>query len=108
MNSDAAVVPYEAAGTVIQYGAALPGQKQGMFFTMPKENYEWMLNKIRGWFAGREDVSLVDFGITDKRGLGYIIMEWIGREVDPLFVAILRDEPFIDDYTVYTRQQEDC
>jgi len=103
-----AIVPYESTTAVIPYGEAMPGQKQGIFFTMPEANFEWMLEKIRGWFAGREEVRLVDFGYSDKRGLGYIIMEWIGREVDPLFAAILRDEPFIDDYTVYTRSEEDC
>ena len=39
--------------------------------------------------------------ITDKQGLGYIMIEWQDYEIDPLFLAILRDEDLVEDYTIY-------
>jgi hypothetical protein len=34
-------------------------------------------------------------------------MEWIECEIDPLFLAILRDEETVGDYTVYGRTMEE-
>jgi hypothetical protein len=59
-----------------------------------------------GWFAGREEIDFVDTGISDKVGLGYIILEWMECEIDLLFLAILRDEEIVADYTIYTRDLE--
>lgn len=80
----------------------LPGQTQGVYITIPGD-YQFILNKIIGWFSDRDEVELIDHGISDKVGLGYIILEWEECEVDPLFLAILRDEETVADYTVYTR-----
>lgn len=90
-------------------GGPLPPEivRQGVHFTMSTEVYEMLLAKIEGWFAGRADVSLVDHGTTAKSGLGFIIMEWIGVEIDALFLAILRDEELIEDVTVYDRLAEE-
>lgn len=80
----------------------LPNQAQGVYITIPGD-YQFILNKIIGWFSDRDEVELIDHGISDKVGLGYIILEWEECEVDPLFLAILRDEETVADYTVYTR-----
>jgi hypothetical protein len=56
-----------------------------------------------GWFRDRDEIELIDHGISDKVGRGYIILEWTECEVDPLFLAILRDEDTVEDYTVYIR-----
>jgi hypothetical protein len=82
-----------------------PGEIQGVFFTIsPDMPYEQLLAKIESWFDGRSEVIIVDFGTSDKLDLGYIMIEWLGYEVDDLFIAILRDEDLIEDYTVYTRE----
>ena len=66
-----------------------------------------ILSKISGWFAGRPEIDLVDIGTSDKTGLGYIILEWMEHEIDQLFLAILRDEEIVADYTVYIRDLEE-
>jgi len=53
-----------------------------------------------GWFAGREGIDLVDTGMSDKVGLGYIILEWDECEIDTLFLAGMRD---VADYDLYSR-----
>jgi hypothetical protein len=83
-----------------------PGEIQGVFFTIsPDMPYEQLLAKIESWFDGRGEVVIVDYGTSDKLDLGYIMIEWLGYEVDDLFIAILRDEDLIEDYTVYTREE---
>lgn len=81
----------------------LPGQCQGVYITLKSPDYQFLLNKITGWFRDRDEVELVDHGTSDKIGLGYIILEWTECTVDRLFPAILRDEEIVVDYTVYTR-----
>jgi hypothetical protein len=86
---------------------SLPGQCQGVLFTLSLDLYEVLLAKIEGWFADRLEVVLVDHGTTDKQGLGFLLLEWQECAIDPLFLAILRDEEHILDYTVYGRFLED-
>src|SRR4051794_186070 len=79
-----------------------PGEIQGVYFSMAKDNYsEQLFSKIEGWFEDRSEVVVVDYGTTDKLDLAYIMIEWVGFEVDDLFIAILRDEDLVEDYTVY-------
>jgi hypothetical protein len=59
------------------------------------------------WFAGRDEIDLVDTGLSDKVGLGYLILEWDECEIDTLFLAILRDEEIVADYTTYIHDLED-
>jgi hypothetical protein len=87
-------------------GAPLPGQCQGVYITLNTTDYQFLLNKMVGWFRNRDEVELIDHGTSDKVGLGYIILEWEEYEVDQLFVDILRDEEIVADYTVYTRDLE--
>ena len=84
-------------------GGELPGQTQGIYITLSSTDYQFILNKIVGWFRDRDEVELIDHGTSDKVGLGYIILEWEEYEVDQLFLDILRDEEIVGDYTVYTR-----
>src|SRR5882724_11342868 len=76
-----------------------PGQTHGVYIAIHTGYREWLLEKIEGWFAGRDEISLLDVGTSDKLGLGYLILEWKECEIDPLFLAILRDEEIIEDYT---------
>ncbi len=104
------IVPYSFAITTniatppgLQKGAVLLGQMQGIYVTLSSTDYQFLLNKIIGWFRDRDEVELIDHGVSDKVGLGYIILEWEECEVDQLFTAILRDEEIVADYTIYTR-----
>jgi len=83
--------------------AVLPGQVQGVYITLTSTDYQFILNKMIGWFSDYDEVELVDHGESDKVGLGYIILEWSECQVDRLFLNILRDEEIVGDYTVYTR-----
>jgi hypothetical protein len=76
----------------------------GVWFTFESKHLNFLLEKVRAWYEGRDEVVLVDFGITDKRELGCIVMEWEGYACDQLFVDILRTEPMIEDYCVYEVQ----
>ena len=100
------LVPYTFTG-ITEYPRSpqvltIPGQAQGVYITLTSTD-QFILNKITGWFRDRDEIELIDHATTDKRELGYIILEWNECEVDPLFLAILRDEDTVEDYTVYTR-----
>ena len=101
------IIPYafNAIETLPQppQGRLLPGQAQGVFITLVSTDYQFILNKIISWFRDRDEVELVDHGVTDKLGQAYIVLEWNEYEVDQLFTAILRDEEIVEDFTVYTR-----
>ncbi len=89
--------------------ASLPdiaGQAQGVYITLSPFALDDISEKIAGWFAGREEIDIVDVGVSDKQGLGFLIIEWLECEIDPLFLAILRDEEMIADYTVSGRTLE--
>ena len=105
--AETALVPYSFRGITeyprSQQVATLPGQTQGVYITLASTEFQFILNKIVGWFRERDEVELVDHGISDKVGCGYIILEWAECEVDQLFCDILRDEEIVADYTVYTR-----
>ena len=100
------LVPYTFSG-VTDYQrtpqVTLPGQAQGVYISLVSTDIQFILNKIIGWFRDRDEVELIDHGVSDKRELGYIILEWTQCEVDPLFLAIWRDEELVEDYTLYTR-----
>jgi hypothetical protein len=80
---------------------ATPDTTQGVHITVQPEQLEWILEKITGWFSDRDEIILIDAGLSDKQGLGQIILEWDGYEIDPLFIAILRDEEIVIDFCVY-------
>jgi hypothetical protein len=105
VNSLTDIVPYSFTLTSIpepRQGEELPAQAQGVYITLSAD-YHFILNKMIGWFSDRDEVELIDHGYSDKAGLGYIILEWTERTIDPLFLAILRDEEIVADYAVYTR-----
>ncbi len=85
----------------------IPGQAQGVYITLHPDVLDDISAKIMGWFTGRAEIDVVDVGTSDKAGLGFMIIEWIEREIDPLFLAILRDEELVADYTVYGRTLEE-
>ncbi len=79
---------------------------QGVFVTIDEQALDLIVETFERWFSEREDVIFVDYGTTDKKpGLGYLIMEWMGYEVDRLFLDILDSTDVIEDYTAYARQE---
>ncbi len=104
------VVPYSFNGITeyprSQQPPTIPGQAQGVYITLHPDVVDDIAAKIARWFAGREEIDIVDVGVSDKQGLGFVIIEWLEREIDPLFLAILRDEELVGDYTVYGRNLE--
>ncbi len=105
------LVPY-SFGSITEYPrpqaslSTIAGQAQGVYITLHPDALDAISAKIEGWFRGREEIDIVDVGVSDKQGLGFIIIEWIEREIDPLFLAILRDEEMVGDYTAYGRNLE--
>jgi len=102
------IVPYTFNTDMVPLVQAqeMQGQNQCVHFTVvDQDSLEMLLDKIRRWFAERDEVILVDHGITAKE-LGFVVLEWEGYAVDPLFIAILQHEDIVDDYTIYTRDQE--
>ncbi|EFH86576.1 hypothetical protein [Ktedonobacter racemifer] len=82
------------------------GVYQGVHFTVAVERLDWLLGKIKAWFANRDEVILVATGRSGKGNLGFIILEWEYCHIDPLFLAILEDEELVEDYSVYARTEE--
>lgn len=82
------------------------GMLQGVYFTVPLQQREWMLAKIEQWFAERDEIIFISSGETHKQQQGYILLEWEGVGIDPLFLAILTHEEMVDDYTIYLRAKE--
>jgi hypothetical protein len=83
-----------------------PGMYQGVMFTIDPAHLEGIIGKIESWFADRDEITLIDYGLSDKQGTGVIILEWTDYEIDPLFLAILRDEELVIDYVVYNRPED--
>ena len=108
--AETAVIPHSFSGMAkypYTQQPETPGQTQGVYISLHPDHYEMILTKIIGWFAGRPEIDLVDTGISDKLGLGYVILEWAECAIDQLFLAILRDEEIVADYTVYIRDLEE-
>lgn len=101
------IVPYSVVSVQaisrMPHETVLPGQAQGVYIMFTTPDIQFFVNKMVGWFRDRDEVDLVDHGVSDKLGCGYIILEWFERPVDQLFCDILRDEEAVGDYTVYTR-----
>ncbi len=103
-----AVIPYTFSGLAaypLTQQPETPGHTQGVYIALHPDHYEMILGKIMGWFEGRPEIDLVDTGVSDKLGLGYIILEWVEHAIDQLFLAILRDEELVADYCVYLREE---
>lgn len=103
------IVPYSFTADVVptvQSQRPTPGMAQGVYITIHPDLLEDLSERMQRWFEGRSEVSVVDVGTSDKQGLGFIILEWMEHEIDPLFLAILRDEAMFGDYTTYGRTLE--
>jgi hypothetical protein len=103
------ITPYYSFNTDIlprQNRREQPGMYQGVMFTIDPAHLEGIIGKIESWFTDRDEITLIDYGLSDKQGTGVIILEWTDYEIDPLFLAILRDEELVTDYVVYNRPED--
>jgi hypothetical protein len=108
--SNTHVTPYTFQTATIPLHDPIASQEagfSGVHFTIQPDHALLILTRIESWFAGRDEIILVDEGACLKSGLPYIVMEWDNCEIDPLFLAILRDDEMINDFSVYFRSQED-
>jgi len=108
--AETAVIPHSFSGMAkypYTQQPETPGKTQGVYICLHPDHLEGILAKIIGWFEGRPEIDLVDTGVSDKVGLGFIILEWVEHEIDQLFLAILRDEELVADYTVYSHDLEE-
>ena len=96
------MIPYSRNYTAPAVQTAIAGA-QGVFITLDLDRLDAVVETFQVWFSEREDVMFVDQGETDKQGLGFLLMEWTGYEIDRLFLDILDTSDFIEDYTAYGR-----
>lgn len=87
---------------------ATPGLVQGVVLTLPADLVEETVAQCFRWFADRDEITLIDQGISAKAEQGYLVLEWEGCEIDPLFLALLRDDEDILDYLLYERDTEEA
>lgn len=85
---------------------AIPGYQIVHFTVTDPSNMQLLINKIQQWYSARDEVLLVDQGITGA-GLGFVVMEWNGCAADQLFLSILEHDEFVDDFSVYTRDDDE-
>lgn len=99
ISDDGKIREYAGSGALLP----LPGRVQCLYIMVHPESVDEIAERFERWFADRGEVEIVDLGPTDKVQAGFIVMEWIEAQIDPLFLAILKDEEAIADFTVYGR-----
>lgn len=81
-----------------------PGEDQGLYISIQLGSFHDVVDMFANWFRHREEIVLVDMGTSDKRELGFVIIEWAECEIDQLFIDILKTEEAIENYTIYSRE----
>jgi hypothetical protein len=51
--------------------------------------------------AHSEEVTMLDFGASQKQAVGYLVLEWTD-EVDETFIQQLTSDPNVVDFSIYT------
>lgn len=78
----------------------------GLFVSIaPADKLETMREIIETWIADDEHAALIDDGTTDKRDLGYLMIEFEEAEPTDAFLRMLSHEHCIEDYTLYVRKE---
>ncbi len=88
-------------------GVETPGQVNGVTVVVEGSKLEWILGKIDSWFVERDEVMFVGSGEGQKSGDGFFALEWEEYEIDPLFLAILKNEEIVIDYALYSYEKEE-
>lgn len=82
----------------------VPDVANVVYIEIEDQAYEPMLDLFEQWFANYEEIEIVDHGTTDKLEEHFIVVEWFESEIDRLFLDILKAEPKVIQYTVYSRE----
>lgn len=83
------------------------GCYQGVHLTCLAENLDQLREFFTEIFEERDEIILVNWGITAKQGHGYMIMEWQECEVDQMFIDMLRTQEVFLDFSLYIRDEEE-
>lgn len=97
------LVPYTGERPVNQQPLGSGAAFECVVIIVPDEHFDHIMGKIEAWFDDRDDIILVDSGEMVKTEKSYIILEWDGVKVDPLFLKILGEEVMVADYAYYGR-----
>jgi len=102
------LIPYGASDFPVSATRPLrAGLYQGVHLTCLEENLDQLREFFMRIFEERNEIILVNWGATVKQGLGYIIIEWDGCEVDQMFLDMLRSEEMFLDFSLYIRDEEE-
>ena len=102
------IVPYTFDSDIVpeRSGHAVPNMTFGVHIILDPNALEPTLERLNFWFEDRTDVFLVDSGHTQKNEDGFIILEWEGFLIDPLFLKILQHDDAVLDFTLYQYGEE--
>lgn len=85
----------------------LDGQYECVWFTFAQDLLDFFVGKIKQWFAHDEDMTIVDFGHTDKLHRGYMVLEFGGYGLDNALLQALHKDERILDYSFFIREEEE-
>ncbi len=75
---------------------------QDIHITFPLDQFHSLVAAFEAQFAAQQpDVTLLDFGASQKQAVGYLVLEW-DDEVDETFIQQLTSDPSIVDFCVYS------
>lgn len=74
---------------------------QNVHITCQREAVLTLVEALEEQLAPQEESIIVDYGYSQKRVYGYIVLEWLD-ETDEAFLAQLQADERVLDYCVYT------
>ncbi len=74
---------------------------QEVHLICPVETVTRWVNYLQKLVDQQEEAVLVDFGCSQKRQMGYIVLCWANK-VDSSVMAQLQNDPTIEDFCTYT------
>jgi hypothetical protein len=99
------MVPYTGNRPANQQRLESTNAYECVVILVPDEHFDHIMRKIEAWFDDRDEIIFVGSGEMVKSDTSYIILEWEGVKVDPLFLKILSEEDMIEDYACYGRDE---
>jgi len=81
-----------------------PGEYAGIHIFIDAHNLQRVLSLFESWFGHRDEIILCASGLSEKTGLGYVVLEWEHCQPDELFLTILTTEATFVDYCRYIRR----
>ena len=69
---------------------------QYLHLTCSRERLYELVETLKEQFAGREDVSLIDYGISTKQIQAHIVIGWDSEIEEPFLDQVLADNTILD------------